>query len=291
MADKNLESEEKQTKENEEKKEEDKGLLPENLKNSEENPEEPPKEPEKKESDKNQPLPPIEGYVPKDLYEQSSREAVRLAKEIEDKKKEMEVIQKIVGANPQLKEGFDNAIKTGDYKIDVVNDDGTLNKEVLVQAQIEAMQRLGVVTKDDPAIQSIGAEKQAKDNAVWAEFAKKHPAIEADPRFQTEFQTMFRTQCQIAKGRGEEVGVTPTILARTWTALTGETISAEDAELKGMEKMANKQEGSQSSSTGGTGSTKKGTLTDAERRVARAMNLSDEQYLEGKKLSEEAKNK
>ncbi len=232
----------------------------------------------------------VDEYVPKleEGYAQSSQEAIRLAKALAEKNKDFEVVQKIVNANPALKQEFMNTMQTGDYKADIINDDGTLNKGVLVEAVKEAMIASGVVTKDDPALQSIRTKEESANKEVFDEFAKVHPEIKTNPQLQEDFQEMFQTQVRLAAKRGEETGVTPALLAKTWTALT---LESGDAELEGMAKMAQKQEASQSSSTGGTGSTKTGTLTDSERRIAQAMNMTDKDYLEGKKLSEEAKNK
>jgi len=294
MAKKTQEPEEKQADE----KKETEGKS-EETEIEEEKPEETEEEPQK-ESETEKPKPSRysakqfgvadEDYVPtlEEKYYNSSQEAVRLAKELEEKNKDFEVVQKIVNTNPALKQEFMSTMQTGDYKADIINDDGTLNKGVLIEAVKEAMLASGVVTKDDPALQSIRTKEEEENKSIFEEFAKVHPEIKTNPQLQSDFQEMFQTQIRLAAKRGEKTGVTPALLARTWTALT---LESSDAELEGMAKMAQKQEASQSSSTGGTGSTKKGILTETERRVAEMMNMSEADYLEGKKLSEEAKNK
>ena len=71
------------------------------------------------------------------------------------------------------------------------------------------------------------------------------------------------------------------------------TVYNDDAELEGMKQMAAKQDAAMSSPSGSKGTPPKGgkrVLSDAERIVAENLGLSEEDYLEGLKMTQEANN-
>jgi len=207
-----------------------------------------------------------------DAYLNSSQEGQRLSRELGESKKEMEVIQKIVQADPTLKQAFGEHLYGDNY------DEST--RPALSAAEIRQVIReeLG----QHPALAGIENERKNRDRETYQKFVEAHPEVETNPQLSQELETYFGAlaQAEITKGNTPNFEQT---LKKAWKVVSG------DGELEGMKKVIQKESASMgtTSQEGKPASGK--TLTPQEKAIAQAFGLSDDDYLTGKKLSQEDK--
>jgi hypothetical protein len=205
-----------------------------------------------------------------EAYLNSSQEGQRLNKELSDREKELEVIQKIVQSNPDLKQGFADSLG-GDYNSPA---------EDLTAQQIRQIIReeLG----KNPALSHAEEQRKSQDKAIYDEFVQEHPEVETNPQLAEELETYFGALAQAEANKGKTVDFKSTLF-KAWKVVSGEQ------ELAGMKKVIQKESAAMGSAPS-EGKAKAGqSLSEAERKIAQAFGLSDEDYHAGKKLSQEDK--
>jgi hypothetical protein len=204
-----------------------------------------------------------------ELYSASSQEGRRLDKELKDKQKEIEIISKVVQENPELREQFANTLYSGDYDA---------KGSELTPAQIRQIIReeLG----SNPQLKRQEEDRRAKDLETYQKFLSEHPEIDQSKEEELGEYFGALAQAEVDKGRVPDFEKT---LRKAYKVIS------DDGELEGMKKVMQKESAAQSSSTPDGAPKGARALSPQERSVAQALGLTDEQYLDGKKLSEEAK--
>lgn len=229
-----------------------------------------------------------EEYLSKleDAYLNSSKEAQRIRGELTEREQELQVLAKIVGSDPDLKEKM--AKKLYDEGYEDPFSDG-ITKASLAQVMREVLaDELPKRIQEVPAIKRLEEDKTQADRAVYDAFVNLHPEIVTDPEIGLQFEEAVGAQFRILNKKGQKPEI-KTVMEGAWKMIGGKVTSEEEAELEGMKKMALKESSSMSGiSTGTTKSTGKRSLTPEEERIAKAFGMNPEEYLEGKKLKEEA---
>jgi hypothetical protein len=228
-----------------------------------------------------------EEYLTKleDAYLNSSKEAQRIKGELTDREQELQVLAKIVGSDPALKESMAKKLYDEGYD-DPFSEGITVASLTKVMRQVLA-EELPKQIQQTPALQRLEEDKKQADREVYNAFIEKHPDIVTNPDLSLEFEEAIGAQFRILEKQGKKPDIT-TVMEKAWKMVGGSETSTEDAELEGMTKMAQKEASSMGSiSTGGASkSTGKRILSPEEQRIAKMMGMTDEAYLEGKKLAE-----
>ena len=205
-----------------------------------------------------------------DAYLNSSQEGQRLKKDLTAKEQEMEVISKVIQADPDMKKAFADKLYDGDYD----QDDKT---QILGLMRQVVREELG----QNPVLKRGEDERKAKDKETYDALVKEHPEIETNPKIAEELEVTFGTLAALEQKKNGTVD-----FEKTLKKAFG--IVSEDKELEGMKKVYQK-ENAQSGSQPSEGKPAGRALTELERTIAKNMGLTDEQYLDGKKQQEEAK--
>ena len=222
-----------------------------------------------------------------DAYLNSSKEAQRIKGELTEREQELQVLAKIVGSDPDLKtkmaaklydEGYDDPFADGISKASIAQ----VMREVIAEELPKQMQNV-------PALKRLEEDKQQADRQVYDAFVNIHPEIVTDPDLGLQFEEAVGAQFRIMDKKGMKPDI-KSVMEGAWKMVGGTVTSSEEAELEGMAKMAQKEASSMSGITtgGASKSTGKRTLTPQEESIAKMMNLTPEQYLEGKKLAAES---
>lgn len=223
-------------------------------------------------------------------YGESSQEGQRLAHELTEKEKEMEVVKKIVQSDEALKEKFTEKIYNTGYEGRYEDEELTPNTIArIVDEKTRAILReeLPQVLKQNPVLASIETEKTAKEMGIVKRFEQEHPEINTNPQVANDLETAFGVLAKMSAQKGEMFDFEKT-LNKAWRIIN----SGNEAELEEMKKESQREQASMSSVTSTQPATSsKKELTIYEKEIASKLGLTNEQYLEGKKLSEEAKNK
>jgi hypothetical protein len=220
-------------------------------------------------------------------YLNSSQEGQKLRGELTEREQELQVLAKIVGSDPDLKDKM--ARKLYDEGYDDPFSDG-ISKATLTQAMREVLaEELPKQMQNVPAIKRLEEDKQQADKAVYDAFVNLHPEIVTDQNLGLEFEEAVGAQFRILDKKGKKPDI-KSVMEGAWKMVGGTVTSTEEAELEGMTKMAQKEASTMSGVSGGAGKTSgnKRTLTPQEESIAKMMSLTPEQYLEGKKLVEES---
>ena len=230
-----------------------------------------------------------EEYLSKleDAYLNSSQEGQRLKGELTEREQELQVLAKIVGSDPELKskmasklydEGYDDPFADGISKASIAQ----VMREVIAEELPKQMQNV-------PALKRLEEDKRQADKQVYDAFVSLHPEIVTDSDLGLQFEEAVGAQFRILDKQGKKPDI-KSVMEGAWKMVGGTVTSSEEAELEGMAKMAQKEASSTSGMSSGAGksSGNKRTLTPQEESIAKMMNLTPEQYLEGKKLAAES---
>lgn len=224
-------------------------------------------------------------------YGESSQEGVRLHEQLTEKEKEMQIIQKVVQANPELKEGFTKSLYGTGYENQYDDEELTLaNIARVVDEKVDKKleEKVPQLLGQNPTLQSIENERTLKDREAVAMFQELHPELVTDQILAKKMETAVSAVAQMDAVEGRKFDF-ESGLSRAWEIVTGEKTSNE--ELEGMKKMIQKEQATSQQTASGKeqASGQKRTLSDAEKNIAANLGLSEEDYLKGKEMSEEAK--
>lgn len=218
-------------------------------------------------------------------YQNSSSEGQKLAGTLKEKEKEMEVVKKIVNSDEKLKKQFSEKLYDTGYEGDYDDEELTLgNMAKMMDQKIGTLrQELPQAMSQTPELQQMKAEKDAANMAVVKEFEGEHPEITTDSRVQKDLEVAFGYLSQLGAKNQEPFNFENT-LNKAWDMVQASGSSDEKV------RVATKEAASMQTATSGTAPTGKKTreLTSPEKAMAQNLGLTDEQYIEGKKLSEQS---
>lgn len=214
-----------------------------------------------------------------DAYLSSSKEGQRLSGELSEKEKEMEVMKKIVQSDPELKGRIQEKLYGTGYEDKYEGEEvtPTMIRQIIREENEAAL-------KQNPVLQSMDNEKVAREKAIVEKFEKEHPEINTNPQLASDLEIAFGALARMSAQKQEVFDFEKT-LQKAWSIVTGSQNT--DRELEGMKKVIQKESASMTSTSSSPEPSKtKKELTEAEKEIASKLGLSEEEYLEGKKLQE-----
>jgi len=218
----------------------------------------------------------VDEYLNKieDAYLNSTHEGQRLNRELKETQAEMETISKVINADPNLKSAFAEKLYGTGYS----DDDSGITPAQVAIIKAAVAEAVG----NTPALKSMEQDRTEKDRQVYVDFLEKHQELNTNPEMVAELEEYFGVIANATAQKGDIVDFKKT-LYKAWNVVSGGN------ELDGMKKVYQKENASISSSSSEGKSSPTRTLTPAEKSLAEAFGLSEKDYLEGKKLSEESK--
>lgn len=207
-------------------------------------------------------------------YVESSTEGQRLNGELTAKEQEFGVIQKVIQADPALRKAFADKLYGDD------EDEGEMTPAKIVSLMREVIkEEVPKVISANPALQSIENTSREKDREVFVKFQEEHPDLVTNPVLAKEFEETFGVVAQMDAKKNNGVYNFERSIEKAWKMVADDDTAGEAEKnnaASGIDSTTKKSKGGRE-------------LSPAEKAVAQAMGLSDEGYLEGKKMSEEAK--
>jgi hypothetical protein len=215
-----------------------------------------------------------------DAYQNSSTEGQRLSKDLTDREKEIETISKIVQSDPALKDQFQKKLYDTGYEDKY--DDGELNANSIAQIVRQVVrEEIPQQIDNAPALKRMDDERKQKDLTIYNDFAKEHPEIESDPTLAKDLEETFGIVAQRDTSKDGSIDFKKT-LAKAWKIVTSEQ------EVENAKNLIQKESASMADTSSAVRTPEKKTeLTELEKTIAGKFNLSEEQYLDGKKLGEQ----
>ena len=215
-------------------------------------------------------------YIKKieDAYLNSSTEGQRLNRELKDKQSEMEVISKVINADPSLKTAFADKLYGAGYD----NDDSGFTPAQVAVIKQAVQEAVGNV----PAIKNIDADRTEKDREVYTKFLQGHPELNTNPQMVAELEEYFGVIANATAQKGELVNFEKT-LSKAWNVVSG------GDSLDTAKKIYQKDAASMASTASEGNSKSPRSLSPQEKRLAEAFGLSDKDYLEGQELVKKSK--